>query len=320
MELSKAKVVVTGASRGLGAVLAESLAERGADLLLVARSQAGLETVRAGVAKYGTRVFTLAADLGERGACEQVVAHAQRELGSIDVLVNNAGLECMGFYEDLGVAEIEQVVALNLTAPMVLTNLVLADMVARDRGHVLNIASIAGLAPFAFGETYGSTKHGIVGFTRALRASLKERGSAVSASVLCPGFVSDTGLYAEVRDKYGVTPPRRLGHCTSAQVVEGALRCVERDLPDLIVNNTAFRDIAALGVAFPRLAERVARRLRVNAPAHRLAKRRREEREREGAGTSDAAPAPTTPLASRTSRRNERMPEDAAQRLSDSSR
>ena len=139
---------------------------------------------------------------------------------------------------------------------MLLTRLVLPGMLARNRGHVLNIASIAGLRPFAFGETYGATKHGLVGFTRALRTSLKERQSAVSASALCPGFVSDTGMFQEARDRHGVVPHWLLGNCTSAQVAREALRAIERDEPELVVNSTPLRDIAALAVALPRMRER----------------------------------------------------------------
>ena len=249
MDLSEARILITGASRGLGAVLADAFAARGANLLLVARSQSDLEQVAKQVSKHGTRVLTLAVDLGDQSKLEGVIAHAGRELGAIDILVNNAALEKIGFYEDLSAKEIEDVVALNLTTPMVLTRLALPGMIARNRGHVLNVSSIAGLGPFAFGETYGATKHGLIGFTRSLRASLKERSSKVSASALCPGFVADTGMYQEARDRYGVATHWLLGKCTSAQVAQDAVRAIEQDEPEIVVNSTPLRDMAALGVA-----------------------------------------------------------------------
>jgi hypothetical protein len=96
---------------------------------------------------------------------------------------------------------------------------------------------------------------------------------------LCPGFVSDTGLYREARGRYGVTPHWRVGTCTSTQVARAALQAIERDEPETIVNRTPFRDIAAFGVAFPRIAERVARVLDIYEPARRLAELRRAERD-----------------------------------------
>lgn len=281
MRIKNTRVLITGASRGLGAVLADSLAAQGADLMLVARSQVDLEVVRSRVARHGTRVLTQAVDLGASGSLEPLVEHARSELGAIDILVNNAGLERIGFYEDLTASDIEQVIALNLTVPMQLSRLVLPDMLQRNRGHLLNIASIAGLVPFAFGETYGATKHGLVGFTRALRTSLKERGSAVSASVLCPGFVWDTGMFQEARDRHGVVPHWLLGSCTSSQVAQAALRAIERDDPEIVVNSTPLQDLAALSTALPRMRERVAKALDFNAAARILAERRRKERKLE---------------------------------------
>ncbi len=287
-DLSNSKILLTGASRGIGAVLADALAARGADLLLVARSEPDLEEVRARVAKRGTRVLTLSVDLGDHRALERLVEVARRDLGEIDVLVNNAGIEQMGFYEDLTSAEIERSIALNLATPMLLTRLVLPDMLARDRGHILNVASIAGLGATAFGEAYGATKHGLVGFTRSLRASLKARGSAVSASVLCPGFVAGTGMYQEVHERYGVVAPWRLGTSAPAGVARAALRAIERDEPELIVNRTPLRHLIALGAALPRTVERVTRAFDVNAASRELAERRRAERHAEANGGAGA--------------------------------
>jgi hypothetical protein len=112
-----------------------------------------------------------------------------------------------------------------------------------------------------------------------LRASLKERGSKVSASALCPGFVSDTGLYRDVRDRYGVASHWALGTCSSQEVARAAVRAIQRDQPEVVVNSTPLRPMAALGLALPRAAERVTRVLELNAAARRLAEQRRAERD-----------------------------------------
>ena len=164
--------------------------------------------------------------------------------------------------------------AVNLTAPMLLARLLLPSMLAANRGHIVNIASLAGLGAAAFSEPYGATKHGLVGFTRALRASLQTRGSAVSASVICPGFVSDAGMYHDMHTHEGVVAPRTMGTCTPEAVAAAALRAIERDEPEVIVNGKAVRHLLALGVAFPRLVERLAKRLHVHELFHELARQR----------------------------------------------
>ncbi len=277
MQLKNARVLLTGASRGLGAVFADALAARGAHLMLVARTHADLEVVRGRVAKYGTCVLARAVDVGAPETLAPLVEETKRELGGIDILVNNAGLERVGHYEELGDSDITQVVALNLTTPMLLTRSVLGDMLAQNQGHILNVASIAGLAPFAFGETYGATKHGLVGFTRALRASLKERHTLVSASALCPGFVSDTGMFQEARDRHNVHPHWLLGTCTSEQVVRAAIRAIEQDEPEVVVNSTPLGEMAALSAVLPKFRERIMKALDVNKAARTLAEQRRKE-------------------------------------------
>lgn len=278
LDLANARAIVTGSSRGIGIVLADALAARGAELLLVARSQSGLDSARERLAKHNTKVLTFSADLSDRRAIEGLVEFAQRELSPIDLLVNNAGIEQVDFYEDLSVADIEQTIAVNLTAPMVLTRLLLPDMLARNRGFVLNVASLAGLGPTAFGEPYGATKHGLVGFTRSLRASLQTRNSAVSASVVCPGFISGTGMHQDAVDRYGVVAPPQLGTCTPEAVAQACTRAIERDEPEVLVSGKAFRPYIVLGSAMPRGFERIVKRLDAYAPLQQVAELRRAER------------------------------------------
>jgi short-subunit dehydrogenase len=274
LDLSRSRAILTGASRGIGVVLADALAERGVELVLAARSQAGLEEVRAKLQRHGPRVFTLVTDVSRPDQLERLVEFAQHNLGEIDLLVNNAGIEQVGFYDALSPAFIEQSIAVNLTAPMLLTRMLLPAMIAADRGHILNIASIAGLFPAPFAEPYGATKHGLVGFTRALRASLQARGSAVSASVICPGFVSDTGMYRDLQTQHGFTVPPQLGTCTPDAVARASLRAIERDETEVIVNGRSLRHLVAVGSAWPRLFEAIVRMLGANRALYELARRR----------------------------------------------
>jgi short-subunit dehydrogenase len=247
LDLSKTCAVFTGASRGLGVVIADALAERGVSLVLAARSETGLNEVKARLDRHGGRVRIMPTDLGKREQLERLVAFAQREFGFVDLLVNNAGIEQMCLYDKLDPEIIEQTIAVNLTAPMLLTRMLLPAMLEANRGHILNIASIAGLAPTAFGEPYGATKHGLVGFTRSLRASLQTVGSQVSASVVCPGFVSDAGMLADLQREHEVAVPAMLGTCRPEAVAKACLRALARNEPELIVNSRPFRPMLMLG-------------------------------------------------------------------------
>jgi short-subunit dehydrogenase len=265
LELRGAVALVTGASRGIGPVLAEALAHRGADLVLAARNAVELEQVAERLRAHGGRVLAVPTDLAVSAERVELVQRAHAELGGIDLLVNNAGLEQLCFFETLSEEDVARYTEVNLTAPMQLTRLVLPGMQARGRGHVVNIASIAGFGAAAFGETYGATKAGLVGFTRSLRASLKTQGSQVSASALCPGFISQAGMFADIQAAHGVKAPWILGTCTPQAVARALLRVVDRDEPERLIGDRPLRLFFAVGLLFPRLIEQLTLLFGVNA-------------------------------------------------------
>lgn len=272
VQLKGAVVLLTGASRGIGPVVAAELARRGAQLALAARNQSELEAVAARVRGLGARVLTVPTDLGVPEQLERLERRVHEEFGRIDILINNAGIEQVGFYERLDLAEIAQFVEVNLTAPLRLTRLVLPGMMERGQGHIVNMASVAGFGAAAFGETYGATKAGLVGFTRSLRASLKTLGSPVSASVICPGFVSQAGMFADLQEAHAVRAPAIIGTCPPEDVAAAVVRAIERDEPELFVGRRPLRLMFAMGMLFPRLLERLTLLFGVNTMFLRAAK------------------------------------------------
>jgi len=273
-----AVALVTGASRGIGPVLAEAFARRGMDLVLAARNAHELASVAARLRELGVRVLTVPTDVAVHTELVHLLAKAKAEFGHIDVLVNNAGIEQVEFFEDLSAAQTDRYLTVNLTAPVQLTRLALPDMLARGSGHIVNIASVAGFGAAAFGETYGATKAGLVGFTRSLRASLKTLNSAVSASVICPGFISDAGMYADLQAAHAVRAPLVLGTCTPAAVAKSVLTAIDRDDPESFVGQRPLRLMFAVGLLFPRLIERLTLRLGVNNMFLSAARSAREKR------------------------------------------
>lgn len=219
---TKQTVLITGASSGIGRVFAETLAARGAHLLLLARSGAVLDSLARDLAgRHGIRAHALVADLGLPGAA--AAAHAQAcALGMPpDVLVNNAGFATHGRFETIGRARQVAEVAVNCTALMELTHCALPHMLARGRGAIINVASTAALQPDPYMAVYGASKAFVLSFSEALWAENRSRGVRVLA--LCPG-ATQTAFFDVV-----AAPEAAVGKRMAPQdVVDEALRALDR--------------------------------------------------------------------------------------------
>ena len=251
--------LVTGASRGMGVHIVRALAARKLNLVLAARSQAGLEAVAAAVrAETGVRVLCVAADMAKEAELQALLDAAQGEFGGIDVLVNNAGLESACRYDQTDAAELRQMIEVNLLAPMLLSRLLLPGMLARGRGHIVNIASVAGLIGTAYEEPYNASKFGLVGFTRGLRLTAQDGGWPVSASVICPGVMSGVGMFADMERQHAVTAPKLVGTVPAERLGPAVVEAIEKDLPDAILMKGTPRMNVALSVLAPRFFEKLA--------------------------------------------------------------
>lgn len=225
-------VLLTGASGGLGSVMARALAQRGVRLALVAHPGAQLEPLAAELRQEGTEAMALIADLRQSRERARVVELTQQTFGGIDLLINNAGVEHNGCYHELPEAAIEEVLNVNLVAAMLLARLVMPRMLKQGRGHIVNISSLAGMVGPAFQEPYAASKAGLIAFTQSLRASYKNSG--LSASVIVPGFV-ETGIYTRLKAQAGRPAPPLLRPVSPDRVVRAVFRAVERDLAQVIV-------------------------------------------------------------------------------------
>jgi short-subunit dehydrogenase len=238
-ELTGKVAILTGASRGLGVAIARRLAKEGARLVLVARDREGLAKVAAavGAAKIVVADVTVAADR------ERIVAEA-REVGAISILVNNAGLEVPLAVLDQRPEDVDAQIAVNLTAPIHLTKLVVPDLVAQGSGVVVMLSSMSGKSPTPYNAVYTATKHGLNGFTQSLRIELA--GTGVHAGVVCPSFVADAGMWADT----GVKAPFLLREVPLDRVVDGVLKVI-RGSQEVLVTPTPVRPFLALAQIFP---------------------------------------------------------------------
>jgi short-subunit dehydrogenase len=187
--------VITGATQGVGRALAEEFAKGGHTLLLVARTEAMLAKAANEVAsKYNVPVHYVACDLSTREGCEQV-AEALRRLGLYcESLVNNAAIMRAGFFQDQEEETLLKLVDLNVRAAVDLTRRFLPDMLARDKGGVLNVASIEGFMPVPYQATYAATKAFLISFSRAL--AWEVYGTKVRICTVAPGTI-ETDMHAK---------------------------------------------------------------------------------------------------------------------------
>ena len=272
-DLRNANAIVTGASRGLGTHIARALARSGVNVAVAARSAQQLEAVRAELVGLGVKAVAIRADVTVAAERQELVDRAVAELGPIDILVNNAGTELASRYADLDPAEIEAMVNLNLTAPLLLIRAVLPRMLDRGKGHIVNLSSGAGKVAQPFDAVYSATKFGLVGATHALRA--EHLGSPVGFSVVCPGFVRQDGMTARY-EAQGLRIPSLAGTTTPQKVASAVLKAIWEDRAEIIVNSQPIRPMAVLQAAAPQVIPRLAKRIGVTSMAARAAEMRRK--------------------------------------------
>ena len=185
--------LITGASSGIGAALAWQFARHAHRLVLVARSEDKLQALAESLrAEHGARVDVLPADLALPGAAAALAASLQGRRRAIDVLVNNAGVLEHGAFNALDAAAHRQMIALNIAGLTEMLAAFLPAMVARGRGRVLNVASIAAFQPVPGLATYAATKAYVLSLTESLAEEL--RGTGVSVTALCPGITATSML------------------------------------------------------------------------------------------------------------------------------
>ena len=176
------KALITGASSGMGRDMAKILSQKGYDLILVARDEKKLEEVKKQL-KSETKIVVM--DISKEENCKKLY----EENKDIDILINNAGFGDCGHFEETSLDKDIQMIHTNIIAYHILTKLYLKEMIKKDSGKILNVASIAGFMPGPLMTTYYSTKNYVVRFSESIREELKRKKSKVQISILCPGPV-----------------------------------------------------------------------------------------------------------------------------------
>jgi len=222
LDLTSRRVLLTGAGSGIGRRLALELATRGAQLVLVGRHEQPLTETATMVGVRGGSAHVLTADLTAPGAPERVVGSAVRLLGGLDVLINNAGNVRAGRLDDVDTADILAMIALNLTAPILLTKAALPHLRAAATAHggaaVLGISSGIALVGLPFYATYAASKAGLARFDEALRRELI--GTGIRVATAYPG-ATDTAMMATSQAGQDLGFGRRPVEEVAAEIVAG---------------------------------------------------------------------------------------------------
>jgi NADP-dependent 3-hydroxy acid dehydrogenase YdfG len=180
--------LITGASRGIGFAIAQSLGRMGAKLSLCARDSAKLESAANKLKLEGITALCLTADVTHADRIAALVQKTEQSLGPIEILVNNAGIGYFAPVQDAAEAKWDEVLDTNLKSVFLATKAVAPGMIERRSGHIINIASLAGKNAFPGGSIYCASKWGLVGMTQCMAEDLRPFGIRVSA--VCPGSVA----------------------------------------------------------------------------------------------------------------------------------
>jgi NAD(P)-dependent dehydrogenase (short-subunit alcohol dehydrogenase family) len=244
MILKDKVTIVTGAGRGIGRTIALRFAEEGSAILLAARTEAQVQAVAAELKSAGRKAAAIAADVSKESDCETIVREARRQFGRVDILVNNAGiLGPVKAVQELSPEEWDEVIAVNLRGPFLLSRLVLPEMYQRGSGAIVNISSVAAKGAFQWNSPYAASKAGLGGLTRTMAAEAARKG--VRVNTICPGPVPETEMSQELGKGLAErlkAPPAQL----FSRFVEGILQGKPQTAADVAE--------AALFLASPRAA------------------------------------------------------------------
>lgn len=198
-EIKGKNAIITGAGRGIGRATAMAFAAEGMNIGLIGRTAANLEKVAAELEQYGVKTVFAAADVADEQGVNAAVAHITEELGAIDVLINNAGIGKFGKFLDLSPEEFKGIVDTNLMGVYYVTRAVLPQMIERESGEIINIASTAGQKGAPLTSAYSASKFGVMGLTESLMLEVRKHNIRVTA--LTPSTVAtDLAIESNLTD------------------------------------------------------------------------------------------------------------------------
>jgi short-subunit dehydrogenase len=268
VELEGKRILLSGATGGLGRAIAEELAGRGAKLVLSSRKKDELREVARSLEGGARRHRVIVSDLAKANAPEKLI----RDAGAIDGLVANAALPASGKLDDFSRQELARALRVNFEAPILMARELAPKLAKKGTGHFVFISSLSGKVATPRSSLYSATKFGLRGFAFGLREDLHPAG--VGVSIVSPGFVREAGMFHEA----GASPPPGLGTTTPRKVAKAVSRSIRRDKSEIAVAPLRQRFLAEVGYRHPNVAAGFGRRRGAAEIADTVAKGQADKR------------------------------------------
>ncbi len=254
--ITGSRILITGASQGIGRALAVLAAYRGAQVLAAARSQALLDELRQEVHREGASLETVAADVTRPEDRQRMAEAAVRHFGGLDVLINNAGIGATGHFAEASPDRLRAIMEVNFFGLTETTRVLLPLLRQSQRPAIVNISSIAGKRAIPARSEYSASKFAVQGFSEALRTEVAKDG--IDVLVVCPGL-TQTNFSQNMIEQKALLPLDHLRGMTAEAVAAATLQALERGRNEVCLTLQG-RLIVLVSRFFPRLADRIARR------------------------------------------------------------
>ena len=252
-EIRNKVILITGASSGIGAGAARRLAKEGAKVILVARRKELLESVAAEINSQGGQALPMTVDVTNSFAIREMVRETTGQYGRLDVLVNNAGVGFSTDVQNIDPAKLRMQVEVNLVALIECSQAALIPMLSQGSGHIINVASLAGVVAAPGSSVYSATKFGVIGFSDSLRREVHKQGILVTT--FCPGFVATdfSPRLKKIADRAPDAP--YLPGVMSVDYVAGAIAGIIRRPRRMVLVPFGFSSLVRLARIFPGMVD-----------------------------------------------------------------
>jgi short-subunit dehydrogenase len=254
--ISESRMLITGASQGIGKALAEAAARRGAKVLAVARSEALLRQLAEEVRACGGMLETVTADITDPEGRQRMVEAAVHHFGGLDILVNNAGIGATGHFVEVSPERLRKIMEVNFFGVTETVRAFLPLLRAGNRPAIVNISSIAGKRGIPARSEYSASKFAVHGFSEALRAELAKDG--IDVLIVCPGL-TDTNFSKNMIEQKARMPVDHMRGMKPDKVAAATLRAIERGRHEVCLTLQG-KLLVFVSRFFPRLADRFAAR------------------------------------------------------------
>ncbi|MDJ0674903.1 MAG: SDR family oxidoreductase [Calothrix sp. MO_167.B42] len=259
-------VLLTGASGGIGAFIARTLAQEGATVVGVSRSQSGLEKISAEINATGGKAISIPFDITKLAELPTLVEKINQIAGEVDIVINNAAIEKFRPFQNYTSEDIQSILTLNLHAPMELTRLLLPSMLERNIGHIVNISSGAGKKAAPFNSIYSASKAGLIAWSEAIRQELANTN--IGVSVICPGC-TNAGMFLAL----DMPAPSGVRIAEPTEVADVVIESIQQNRKEVILDSFAVKVFYALSQLSPEWGDSMIKKAGVIETNHNCAQK-----------------------------------------------